>query len=493
MDRLAYVDLPAFPLQILLRDYPDFRDRPAVVVEHDRPQGVILWANERARQRFITSGMSYAQGLAMDGDLRAATMADSRIRVGIFEVLERLRVFTPAVEPHDANPGGFWLDASGLNRLEISASHWARKIHRDLHEAGWDSRLVVGFDRFHVFAAARAFSGGTVFTDPEKEAQVVEKIPLDRLPIEPADLAQLIKLGVTTLGDFRNLPANGVARRFAESTRMWHRRFSGLSEDTFHPAAPEDSISARVQIPDGEDNTERLLFPIKNAVQDLVAELAERYLALSVIETCWEFAEGGDTAFSLKPAEPTLEVKLVVDLLRLRLESMVFPSPVVDFTLTVQGEAATRGQLEIFQQPVRDLAAADRALARLRAQLGEDAVVTACLQNGHCPESGFRWSSVHRVTAPRPIPTARRTLVRRIFPRPLPLPDQPMNRNDGWVISGERSGAVVATHGPYLVNGGWWRKESRRRYFYVETRSGDLWWVYFDELRNRWFAQGMVE
>jgi hypothetical protein len=50
MVRLACVDLPAFPLQLLLRRHPEWASSPAAVVAEDKPQGLILWVNEKGRQ-----------------------------------------------------------------------------------------------------------------------------------------------------------------------------------------------------------------------------------------------------------------------------------------------------------------------------------------------------------------------------------------------------------------------------------------------------------
>ncbi len=53
MDRLACVDVPALPLQLLLARHPDWKQHPAVVVDRDQPQGKILCTNEHARRRRI--------------------------------------------------------------------------------------------------------------------------------------------------------------------------------------------------------------------------------------------------------------------------------------------------------------------------------------------------------------------------------------------------------------------------------------------------------
>ena len=113
MDRMACVDLPAFPLQLLLKRHPEWRERPAVVVDEDKPQGKVLWVNERARASRILPGMRYAAALTLAGDLRAAVVSAVQIERAVGALVKRLIYFTPGVEPSRDEPGVFWLDASG--------------------------------------------------------------------------------------------------------------------------------------------------------------------------------------------------------------------------------------------------------------------------------------------------------------------------------------------------------------------------------------------
>src|SRR5688572_29468347 len=53
MDRLACVDVPELALQLALRDHPSFRGAPVVVVDEDKPQGLVLSADRVARSRGV--------------------------------------------------------------------------------------------------------------------------------------------------------------------------------------------------------------------------------------------------------------------------------------------------------------------------------------------------------------------------------------------------------------------------------------------------------
>ena len=85
-------------------------------------------------------------------------------------------------------------------------------------------------------------------------------------------------------------------------------------------------------------------------------------------------------------------------------------------------------------------------------------------------------------------------LVRRVYPKPIPLPPRPHHlRDDGWLVRDVKDGAVRRLVGPFVVGGGWWAAPIQREYHYAETVRGDLLWVFHDPLRRRWFLEGQVE
>ena len=145
------------------------------------------------------------------------------------------------------------------------------------------------------------------------------------------------------------------------------------------------------------------------------------------------------------------------------------------------------------EQPRRDLAAANRALARIRADMGNDAVKRARIREGHLPEGSFTWEAFGTLNAsePRDVDTGR--LVRRIYNRPVPLRSRSRHEPDGWMLRGLEQGPVVRSLGPYIVAGGWWQKAVHREYHFAETREGELLWIYYDRPRRRWYLQGRVE
>jgi hypothetical protein len=111
MNRTACINLPDFPVQLLLCRHPDWKHEPVAVVDADKPQGTILYANQRARSFRILPGMRYAGGLSLAAGLRAAVVASKEIEINIGQLSKRLRRFSPHVETAKDEPGVFWLDA----------------------------------------------------------------------------------------------------------------------------------------------------------------------------------------------------------------------------------------------------------------------------------------------------------------------------------------------------------------------------------------------
>jgi protein ImuB len=502
VDRLACVDLPAFPLQLLLRRHPDWKQHAVVVVDEDKPNGVIMWANERARASRILPGHRYASGLALDGGLRAGEVSSGEIQAGMDEVAALLRTFSPEVDPCSGEPGVFWADVSGLERLYPSLDGWGRRVQRALTQVGLFSAVVVGFTRFGTYAVAREVRRGvTTFARAEDEREAARRVKLERLDLEPTLRDMLDRLGVTTLGAFLRLPPGGLLERFGNEAHRLHRLAAGERWDPLQPRQAPEPIEQSIFLDHAERDSERLLFTIKRLLGPLLAQLARNQAALATlfIELTFErtgHGVGKKRLDAIRPAEPTLDALAILRLVHLRLEASPPEAAVKEVLISAEDVCATHEQLSLFtQRPRRDLRAANEAFARLRAELGDDAVVRAELREGHLPEARYEWLPLEAAVFPMVKPRAAlRPLVRRVRDKPLLLPVQDNHvRDDGWLLRGLEAGPVTKIVGPYIVSGGWWASEVHREYHFAETRRGECLWVYFDRRRRRWFLHGQVE
>ena len=498
--RLACLDIAAFPLQLLLRRHPEWAKAPVAVVAQDKPQGLVLWVNEKARRQGVLPGLRYAAALSLSAGLRAGEVPPAEIKQGVDELAHGLNRFTPEVEAAASEPGVFWLNGAGLKRLYGSPQKWGAAIYSYLRMQGFAGSLAIGFTRFGSYAAAKAKKQIAIFGHPTAERAAAMKVPLDRLHIEPEFRDMLAKLGVKTAGDLLSLPPAGLRERFGKEAHRLYRTAAGDLWMPLEPRAPDEPAIQKQILDDAEDNTIRLLFLFKQLLHPLLAMLARRHQALAVLWLSMQLDRNGRLHEQLRPAAPTLDAAQILDLVRLRLESLEIAAGVVEIELRAETCAATNEQLRLFiEKPTRDLDAANRALARLRAEFGEKSVVCARLADGHLPEARFVWEPITRVILPQTNlnganGSEHRVLVRRIQAKPRRLSGGPQrSHEDGWLLLGPQYGSIDKLTGPYVFAGGWWNRKIQREYYYAETRRGDLVWLYYDRVRRRWFLQGTIE
>ncbi len=498
MDRMACVDVAALPLQLIVRRNAGWGEQPVAVLDRDRAQGKVLWVNERARAAGVLPGMTYVAALSLCRTLRAGEVPRGEIEEAVVAVTRRLGRLTPAVEPATDEPGVFWLDASGLRLLHDSLLEWARLVRSTLErEEHLVASVVVGFTRFGVYANARSVRGILVFRSAADEEARARTVSLDRLALEPSAREMLFKLGVCTVGAFADLPSDGIEKRLGPTAWRVYRLARGDFQAPVASHLPPAEPVRRIVLDTGEEDVTRVVALVEGMLRELVGELAARDHALAELQIALRFEDGSRHHESIRPAAPTRDVTQLLELVSLRLASVEFPDRASEVSVAAAGQGSERVQLDLFdEKPSRDLAAANRAIARVRAELGDDSVVHAALRDGHLPEALFTWERLDRIHDAAPEKRAQHGspgLVRRLSIPAVPLPPRPRQEPDGWMLRGLEQGPVIRVLGPYIVAGGWWRRKVHREYHYAETQDGEILWVYYDRVRRRWFLQGRVE
>jgi protein ImuB len=324
---------------------------------------------------------------------------------------------------------------------------------------------------------------------------VSRSVPLARLDIPPDAQETFLKLHIRTVADFLRLPPKGLLKRFGPEVHDLHRLATGDLYSPLKPAPEEEVFLRKMELPAPETDAERLLFFVKQLLDDLLKELYGKSLALMKLHLKLELDDRSVLQESLRPDEATLNGPLLLGLVRLRLETLKLDAGAVE--LEVRADVVTKAfeQLSlIVEKPKRDPKSCNRAFARLRAEFGDGAVVEARLRDGHLPASRFEWKPLASLPEKKSIPQSTgRSLVRRIYEKPMVLPPRSRHEPDGWLLRGLEFGPVRDFLGPYILSGGWWRRTVEREYYFIKMQQGDVFWVFFDRQRRRWFLEGRVE
>jgi protein ImuB len=503
VDRLACVDLAAFPLQLLLQAEPTWARLPAAVVDDDKPQGLVLYANTRARRLGVRPGQRYATAVAMASDLQAGTVSPLQIERHIRSLADRLRRYSPHVEPSADTPGVFWLDAQGLNRLYPSLHSWAQAVRLDLQRAGMRATVAVGFTRFGAYALAKFHQGTTVCEDAAEERAAVQRVPLACVDLDPDVRERLLALGIRTIGEFLRLPVDGIRQRFGAATDLLYQLAAGHRWAPLVPVPADEPQERLAHFDAPEVRADRLIFIVKRLLDSLLAALIHRAHAVVELVLWMKLDDRSARTERVQPAASTLDAAQLLVLVRLRLDALRLPAGVVTLRLTAATCPATSEQRRLFPHYARrDPELADQALARLRAEFGEQSVVHARLDHGHLPSAQFAWEPLaHAPLRASPAVVTMRPLVRRIFAQPREVgadfarlaPGSRLQASGTANVLAEARSQKPEAVGPYILAGGWWNGGVRRDYYFVPAENGNLWWVFFDHRRQRFFLQGCVE
>lgn len=496
MVRLACIDVPELPLQLLLLRHPEWRYQPACVVEQDRPQAQLLWVNEVARQAGVLPGMRFSAALGLAAGLKAEVVDHINILQMVTQLGTCLYRHSPEVEIAK-EPGVFWLGVRGLGKIYPTPAAWAKAVHNEVAAKLFVSKVVVGFSRFFTYAIACVSPPGIrILRTAESEKNAAFAVPLNRLAaslgISATVRDTLHLLGINTLWDLSKLPGGEILERFGCALHTLHRLVSDSEYDPTKPQTqisgwtepphtwhPEEPLVQTVILDSPDENTERLLFLVKRLLDSLLLTLASKHQAVSCISLHLGLDRKKERVERLTPALPTLDSSVLLALVRLRLEGAQLEAGVVEVGIEVVGVDAPTEQLHLYQHSQRDLGAAAIALARIRAWLGEKAVICHQLRDGHLPEANFTETPVGQLRESTPNPRRDRILIRRIYKKPKPARLDKITED--------------ALSGPFVVAGGWWKKAVHREYYFVETNQETIDWVYFDKERNQWFVHGTVE
>jgi protein ImuB len=521
--RIACIDVPDLPLQMLLRAHPSYRGAPVAVVAEERPEAELLLINGHARALRLATGMRFGAAKSLVPELRAGSVSEVEIEQMAAELVRDLQTFSPHVERDPVHAGVFYVDPTGLSHLYGGEPSWARCLARYLAARQFRASVVVAYGRAISYALARDIgardigardsgardtgAGGTgargvrVFQSEREALDQAHQVSFERLALKPKLRAALERIGLSTLGDLALFGADQLGLRFGAEAARWCAVARGHEVLPLCPEPHVDTPRSEVEIEPPDSDLTRLCFSIKQGLDVLIEDVRKRGASIRALWMRLVLERGGENVQRLEPSSSTRNGPLLLELLRLRLGAITLTDAVARVVLEAELSELAPGQMAMFT-PKRDVSAGDRALARLKASYGPDVVCRAVLEDAHLPEAKYRWADVSHIELPTPAAPSEAEaeygpppapLVRRVLPKPEPLAGSfeidPTTGDLSLLHAGER----LQLTGPYRVSGGWWVREVARDYYYARKAADRLLWVFFDVPRNAWFLHAVVD
>ncbi|NCN05246.1 MAG: hypothetical protein GW949_06420 [Spirochaetales bacterium] len=497
MDRLACISLPQLPLQLVLRQNPEWYSLPTVTIRDERPTSPVLYANPLALKEGIRPGIRYSEALSLVRDLRAGVASPDQTRQARNEVAALLEEFTPEVEMSSFDPEVIWANLSGLEKLFGSYRSWIVLVQKRLKTQGLGARVVVGYTRLGSYIFARIRKTSLVLDSFDLEQRGLANLPLTVLPLAVSTLGSLDRLGVRNLHDLLKLPRDGLFARFGKEAK---NLLEFLDTDRVLPLQPLEfshPLDVRRRLDSPIFSLPLLLPHLHQMLEQLSLQSEGRRSLIAQIELLLGYESGDEEREVIRPAQPGRRVSLFLRLLELRLENRSFRGGIETLQMVPEEVILSPEQLELFASRERQASATAQGFSLLRARFGNQAVQVATLEDSHLPEATFSWRSISEVQevdrSPLSSPTPDRashhpsTAVRRLIITPKPIP---------------KPSLAARIAGPFLLSGGWWNRQKasttqsatyQRHYYYFWTPQGDLGWGYQDQETGRWILQGYVD
>ena len=522
----------------------------------------VTTAGARAR---IRAGMTVTEATSRCADLQVfpwdQVVVDDEVRRTTAAFLGA----SPQVTPVAGAPGMWWIGATGLETLggETALAKALLSLARRWHPASrvaiadscvaaragtWepgargqrpearegDSRFPIPDSRGSRFTIhppsheSRVTSHAITIVPPGSDADYLATAPVGLIPMDEAMAEALAALGIRQAGGLAALPPDDVEQRWGHTGLMAWRLARG--EDRRRPglATTEYPRTVSADLVPSVELMEPVLFLVRAALDRLLAGLVAdgRAAATLAITLTLDDARGAGIAAQshtmtreVRLAHPMARVVPLFERCRALLDRWTLPAPVCGVMVAVVATAPLAGeQGDLLDPSWHDPAAADAAFARLRAELGADAIVVPVVADEHRPEKAGMWLSLgdperpqatgHRPQRTVPSHDSRFTshdslpgdkpdvrACSRQLESPEPVEVECANGQPRVLWWRGRRMRLEHPSGPERLAGDWWKDAYTRDYWRCQDPDGEGTLVLYHDYSSgsAWFVQGWYD
>jgi protein ImuB len=538
------------------------------LIDGNPPLWSVVAANSHALAAGIVLGMTKATAAQFAGvELRVRSLAAERAAHAA--LCDAGWSVSPRLE--DTAPDLVVVDIAGLSALLGSEETIAALLTARAADCGLRVNVAIAEQLPAAEIAARGFAGSTLLA-PGTEAAHIGKLSIHVLS-PPEEMAETLALwGIRTCAELARLPKLQLSERLGQPGLYLRALARGTATRALAVAEPELTFAEEMELDDAVEELEPLSFVLGRLLDQLCARLMARALAASLLRLHFDLQPAFENALDVRTEVvrakrvagvyehamqlpvPMRDAKLLLKLLRLRLQGSPPGAPIVKVRISAEAAPPRMSQHGLFLSTFPDAEKLELTLARLANLVGEDHVGSAEVLDTyrpgdfrmqkfapaneepgrHAKKRGAKKSSVAKengaAQTPHSSPVAAAALSFRVFRPPLPVTVKQRDGQPAEVILQGRRGEVCNASGPWRTSGEWWRAEqwnedewdvevqfaavnartipasqkgalqkntsqARAEYLQPEMSASELhrYRLYFDLVHQSWFARGMYD
>ena len=515
--RIACLLVPDLPLRAELRARPDLEGLPFVVATGDDGRAELIAASPAARDLGVRDRGSLSQARAVCGELQVQVLSPALEQATRQTLVDVALSFSPRATLARRSNWAFpceaavLLDASGMTSLYDSERHFASALGARAEVLGLPGFVAVASSRRVAHIAARHSASvahkerdadSLCILPPGSEPQFLAPLPVDLLDPNDKLGQQLTRFGIHTVRDLLRLPRRALATRLGPEVLQLAAMAHGEESEPPLPAATDERIVEAMDLEYAVDQVEPLLFVLRGSLSRLMERLHLRRLACGPLDLDLTLEGGGRNSRRVGVAAPTRDLRVLLRLLSVALESKPPEGPVCALSLATRGTPLQTDQLDLFRPRGPDPNTLDRTLSELESLCGENRVGAPEIADDHRPDAfgikPFQPKASGRSQPPSthlsPQPSGDTLVVRAL--RPPVAAEVHVSRGVPVTLrSAVASGDVVHASGPWRTTGRWWSETERYAldHFDVQVSDGTVLRLCFDWHGRSWRVDGVYD
>ncbi len=384
---ILHVDMDAFYASIEQLDHPEYRGKPLIVGGSPRSRGVVSAASYEVRPYGVRSAMPTAKALRLCPHAILIPPRMSRyaeISGVVFAIFSRV---TPLVQPVSLDEA--FLDVTGCQRLHGDPIRIARRIRKSINlETGLTASVGVATCRFAAKIASDLDKPDGLTVIPEGELlDRLAPMPVSKIwGVGPVTNRRLERMGIVTIGQLRQWPAEALEGEFGASGRDLHDLANGVDNSEVLPDEEEKSLSRECTFATDITDIGELETELVEQADEVASRLRRRGLVGRTICLKLRYHDFSTVTRRKSLPSPTCLADAIRaearGLLRERTEAGKRPVRLIGVGVSgLSGGPERQGTL--FSPATRDdakLERLERTADRIRAKLGAEAIQRASVK-----------------------------------------------------------------------------------------------------------------
>ena len=500
--RIAFVIIEDFAFQAHQGDggplcgLDEEERRWVVLVEGEGGRAQIRAVSPKLRTLGVKAGMTVAEARARVGAIWAYAFQTDIVARESTRLGGLLLSASPQIRVLDN--GTFWVGAEGWRLL--GGEETLVGLLKELIEQSGHAHPRIGIADTVIAARAAAIFGLGVI--PCKgDVRALSPLPLSALPLDETTRDGLLSLGIRSVGAFLALPKHQLANRFGRDATEAHRLAQADDPRPVPMMDAPEPCTLEVDFETPFEQAEPAIFVLQGGMEKLLAPHRERGFGVRCLKIELKLVKGSWER-EIRPADPVVETRKLVDMCRAILQDAQLPSMMegIRAVVTEVGPAAATQEGVWANRDRRPTVTLDFTLVRLQSRLGQHAIRSpGASQDAYLPEQISNWSKPN--LSPHVLPTEARDSTHaaaawrlKRYPTAIPIEFPAAIQFEGEWTKIER---IV---GPERIETGWWEVDPandsgaiRREYWYAELESGQALAVFQDLRSGGWFLQGVMD